>query len=254
MRGLGGAPAVLTAVLLVLGCVSACATSPPPPDPPARPTPTEAAAVGALFEGSATDLGDHYCSGSVVDSPAGDLVLTAAHCVAAGDGTPARTGMSFVPGYHDGVRPHGVWTVASAAVDPQFLADGDPDFDVAFLTVQPADGAGPVEEVTGGFPIAFDPGAGDAVRAIGYPDEDDGPTVRSGVTQRFSPTQLVLPAPGLEDGTSGGPWLRTGTAGTEIVGLTGGYEQGGYSFDTSYSTYLAGSFAALRDQAAQAPG
>jgi hypothetical protein len=250
MRGAAGVLVVLGTVVLVAGC----AGEPPPPDPPSRPTPTEAAAVGALFEGPATDLGDHYCSGSVIDSPAGDLVLTAAHCVAAGDGTPARTGMSFVPGYHDGVRPHGVWTVASAAVDPQFLADGDPDFDVAFLTVQPADAAGPVEDVTGGFPIAFDPGAGDAVRAIGYPNEDDGPTVRSGVTQRLSPTQLVLPAPGLEDGTSGGPWLRAGAAGPEIVGLTGGYEQGGYSFDTSYSTYLAGSFAALRDQAAQAPG
>ncbi|MEU7818592.1 trypsin-like peptidase domain-containing protein [Pseudonocardia sp. NPDC049154] len=250
MRGLRGAPAVLL-VACVAACVAGCATSPPATAPPARPTPTEAAAVGALFDGPATDLGDHYCSGSVVDSPAGALVLTAAHCVAAGDGTPARTGMSFVPGYHDGVRPHGVWTVASAAVDPQFLADGDPDFDVAFLTVQPAEGAGPVQDVTGGFPIAFDPGAGDDVRAIGYPDEDAGPIVRSGVTQRFSPTQLVLPAPGLEDGTSGGPWLRASPDGPEIVGLTGGYEQGGYSFDTSYSTYLAGSFAALRDQAAQ---
>jgi V8-like Glu-specific endopeptidase len=241
---------VLSVVLLVSGC----ATAPAPPAPPTRPAPTEPAAVGALFGGPATDLGDHYCSGSVVDSPAGDLVLTAAHCVAAGDGSPARTGMSFVPGYRDGDRPHGVWTVANAVVDPRFLADADPDFDVAFLTVRPADGTRPVEDVTGGFPIAFDPGAGAGVRAIGYPDEDDGPTVRSGVTQRFSPTQLVLSAPGLEDGTSGGPWLRAGADGPEVVGLTGGYEQGGSSYDTSYSTYLAGSFAALRDQAVDAPG
>jgi hypothetical protein len=244
-------PVVVLAVLGLMGCATA---APAPAAPPARPTPTEADMVGALFDGTPDALGDHYCSGSVVDGPAGDLVLTAAHCVAAGDGTPARTGMSFVPGYHDGDRPHGVWTVQTATVDPRFLADADPDFDVAFLTVAPADGAGPVEAVTGGFPIAYDPGAGYSVRAIGYPNEDDGPTVRTGGTQQFSPTQLVLPAPGLEDGTSGGPWLRDGPTGPEVVGLTGGYEQGGYSFDTSYSTYLAGSFAALNDQAVDAPG
>jgi hypothetical protein len=248
MRRIAGALAVVTAVVLVSGCATEPAAA-----PPARPAAAETRSVGALFDGPATDLGDHYCSGSVVDSPTGDLVLTAAHCVAAGDGTPARTGMSFVPGYHDGVRPDGVWTVVGAAVAPQFLDDADPDFDVAFLTVRPADGDRPVEDVTGGFPIAFDPGSGDTVRALGYPDEDDAPTVRSGVTQRFSPTQLVLPAPGLEDGTSGGPWLRAGADGPEVVGLTGGYEQGGNSADTSYSTYLAGSFAELRDQALQAP-
>jgi V8-like Glu-specific endopeptidase len=255
MRSFTGALVVPAAVALASACAAAPvppAAPPAAPPPVARPAPTEASAVGALFGGPPTALGDHYCSGSVVDSPAGDLVLTAAHCVATGDGTPARTGMSFIPGYHDGVRPYGVWTVASAAVDPQFLAGADPDHDIAFLAVEPVDGAGPIEDATGGFPIVFDPGAGDSVRAIGYPDEDAGPTVRSGVTQRFSPTQLVLPAPGLEDGTSGGPWLRAGADGPEVVGVTGGYEQGGYSSDTSYSTYLAESFASLRDAASDA--
>jgi V8-like Glu-specific endopeptidase len=240
----------LVLVLSLAGCGTTVATAPPAPAAPIRPVPTAAGAVGALFGGDAADLGDHYCSASVVDSPGGDLLLTAAHCVADGDGSPARTGMSFVPGYHDGQRPYGVWTVDTAAVDPRFLADADPDFDVAFLTVS---GAQPIEDVTGGFPIAFDPGAGDQVKAIGYPMEDEAPTIRSGVTEQYSATQLELPAPGLEDGTSGGPWLRSGTAGTQVVGLTGGYEQGGYSFDTSYSTYLGPGFEDLRDQAIDAP-
>ena len=72
-----------------------------------------------------------YCSAAVVDTPAGDIVVTAAHCVASGDGTPARTGMTFVPGYHDHVEPFGMWTVTAAAVDRTWLAQGDPDHDIA---------------------------------------------------------------------------------------------------------------------------
>jgi V8-like Glu-specific endopeptidase len=229
-------------VVLLGGCAVSVAGT-PLPDP--RPAATALTAVGALFDGDADGLGDHFCSASVVDSPGGNLLLTAAHCVASGDGTPAATGMTFVPGYHDGQEPYGVWTVRSATVAPQFLDDADPDYDVAFLTVE-----GAVQDVTGGFPVTFDPGAGDAVDAVGYPMEDDGPTVRSGVTEQFSSTQLELPAPGLENGTSGGPWLRSDGA---VVGLTGGYEQGGYDYDTSYSTYLDPGFAALRDQAVDAP-
>src|ERR1700731_2819824 len=37
-------------------------------------------AVGALFTTSKGRLGQHFCTASVVDSPAGDLLMTAAHC------------------------------------------------------------------------------------------------------------------------------------------------------------------------------
>jgi hypothetical protein len=51
-------------------------------------------AVGALFTASAGQLGRHFCTASVVDSPAGDLLITAAHCVTGTAGT-----IDFVPGY-----------------------------------------------------------------------------------------------------------------------------------------------------------
>ena len=54
-------------------------------------------AVGALFTTSAGKLGQHFCTASVVDSPAGDLVITAAHCVTGTSGT-----VDFVPGYNRG--------------------------------------------------------------------------------------------------------------------------------------------------------
>jgi V8-like Glu-specific endopeptidase len=225
--------------------------APPPPaaTAEARPVATPLSATGAIFGGGPDDLGEHFCSGSVIDSPAGDVVMTAAHCVADGDGTPPHTGQSFVPGYHDGTVPYGVWTVQAAYVDQHFVDSADPDYDVAFLTVVPDNGAPPIQDVTGGFGVALDPGAGDQVQAIGYPMRIDAPTTRSGVTRMYSPTQLELPAPGLENGTSGGPWLRDSAAGLEVVGVTGGYEQGGYDFDTSYSTYLSSDFGTLQAQA-----
>src|SRR5581483_10874289 len=72
--------------------------------------------VGAIFFpsvlGSSVRLGlPHICTGSVVHSPAHDLVLTAAHCVA-GPGL----GYDFAPGYHDGIAPFGVWSVRHAYV------------------------------------------------------------------------------------------------------------------------------------------
>jgi V8-like Glu-specific endopeptidase len=239
---LGRRTAVVAVVALACSAQVACAAVPAPVAPPG---PTQSAqdaraaggpwpATGPLFSGPADALGDHFCTASVIDTPARDVVLTAAHCVASGDGTPPRTGMSFVPGYHDHLAPFGAWTVTRAVVDAAWQAEGDPDHDVALLIVD-QDGAGPVEDVTGGYHLVTDPGASSQVDAIGYPDTADAPTVRSGVTSRMSPTQLQLDAPGLYDGVSGGPWLRDGD---EVVAVTGGYEQGGVDPNVSYASYL----------------
>lgn len=218
----------------LLGCLAVAACCPAVVAP-------EWTAAGALFGGTPGALADHFCSGSVIDTPAGDMVLTAAHCVAAGDGTPARIGMQFVPDYSAGRSPLGVWTVTAAAVDPQWLANGDPTADVAVLTVQRADGV-PIERITGGFHLVVDPGSVNAVQAIGYPDGSDEPLIRTGTTTRFSPQQLELDAHGLYDGTSGGPWVRSGD---EVIGVTGGYEQGGLTPDVSYAAYLDARVTAL---------
>ena len=61
--------------------------------------------VGALFA-SADYTGStaaHFCTATVIDSPAGDLVLTAAHCVAgASQGAYTPGQITFAPGYDDG--------------------------------------------------------------------------------------------------------------------------------------------------------
>ena len=254
--------AVLITVLVTAPLVAGCGAAPPPPAAAAAAAETTAAAetsaaatpsalppgvrwpaAGALFGGPPGDLGDHYCSASVVDTPAGDVVLTAAHCVADGDGTPARVGMSFVPGYHDGIQPYGIFTVTASLVDDAWLSHADPDHDFAFLTVQRA-GAPPVETVTGGYHLVLNPDPDTPVDALGYPDFADTPTERSGTTTRYSATQLRLDAHGLFDGTSGGPWLA-GPADTDVIGVTGGHEQGGLDPETSYAAYLGDAAAAL---------
>jgi hypothetical protein len=140
-------------------------------------------------------------------------------------------------------------------VDEAWLDHADPDHDVAFLTVT-RDGAPPIEQVVGGYHLIFDPGSTTAVEALGYPDTADAPTTRAGVTTRYSPTQLELDAPGLADGTSGGPWLRTSPGAgneTDVIAVTGGHDQGGLEPNISYATYLGDNAAALFRRAGGTP-
>ena len=92
--------------------------------------------VGALFQG-AWRSEPHFCTASVVDSPSGDVIVTAAHCLS-GD---ARD-LEFVPMYHDGQAPYGAWDVTGAYVSQRWLRDQDPQADFAFLTVRPQDSGG----------------------------------------------------------------------------------------------------------------
>ncbi|WP_326836615.1 trypsin-like serine protease [Amycolatopsis rhabdoformis] len=192
---------------------------------------TASPAIGALFSG-----GHHFCSASVVHSPAGDLVLTAAHCL--GGGT---SGLTFEPGYHDGIAPFGSWTVTSAAVPPGWTADADQDLDFAFLTVTRPGTAASLESLTGANQLGLDRGFTNVVTMTGYPDTTDAPVVCTGTTTRSDTYQQRLACPGFPDGTSGGPWLTTPDPTTglgTVVGVIGGYEQGGDTPDVSYSAYF----------------
>ncbi len=101
------------------------------PDQPAEEEGTaHAPTVGALFGSAGSE--QHYCTASVVASPGGNVLLTAAHCI---DGS--AKGMSFAPGFHHGVSPFGRWEVTGAYFDPEWIADQNQSRDFAFLTVAP---------------------------------------------------------------------------------------------------------------------
>ncbi|MEV4742205.1 serine protease [Streptomyces sp. NPDC049555] len=195
-------------------------------------------AVGPLFY-TAQDEPVHGCTASVVHSAAGDLVVTAAHCVYM-DGF--RTDLAFVPGYDRGAAPYGVWVPRSIDVAPEWTEDRDPDYDVAFLRMEPAEGAGSLERATGAARIRFDPPARGPARVVGYPNDGERPVACRGTTQAEGATQLRFDCEGLLNGTSGSPFLADD--GATLVGVLGGKDEGGDE-ETSYSPYFGDTVARL---------
>jgi V8-like Glu-specific endopeptidase len=224
------------------------------PSPGATPTahsPLLAAPrVGALFTHDAS--GNHFCTASVVASPGHDLLMTAAHCIHGGEGGGYKSDIVFIPGYQDGTEPFGVWTPRKLLVAPQWASSSDPDFDVGFVVLQPLDGKN-IEEVLGADQIGFDAGFDHLVRVTGYPSSADAPVTCINQTSQQSARQVRFECGGFFGGTSGSPWVtdfdprtRTGT----IVGVIGGYQEGGDTDAISYSSYLNGDIRQLYDQAA----
>ncbi|RSD16465.1 S1 family peptidase [Amycolatopsis eburnea] len=201
------------------------AGSPAPIPAPAEKT---VSPVGALFAN-----GGHFCSASVVHSGTGDLVLTAAHCV--------RNGMSFAPGYHDGVAPLGMWPVTGTTVAEGWTSSADPDLDFAFLTVQQPGNPASLESLTGANALGVNRGFDHRITLTGYPDTTDSPVVCDGTTTRSDTYQMQVACPGFPDGTSGGPWVTGG----EVIGVIGGYRLGGDTPDVSYSAYFDDDIAKL---------
>jgi V8-like Glu-specific endopeptidase len=209
--------------------------------------------VGALFTVRGGRLGTHFCTASVVDSPAGDLLITAAHCLAGYSGTDPA-GVAFVPGYDHGATPFGIWTVTRIFVDSGWAKSGRADDDVAFLTVARAAGGQGIEQVTGAEVLGTGQRAGTVVRVTGYPDTGDRPVSCSNVVTGFSAGQLEFDCDGFTDGTSGSPFLiRGGAAGGRadlVIGVIGGYQQGGDSPDVSYAAAFGPAVTALYETAA----
>ena len=206
------------------------------------PTVTATPAVGALFSG-----GSHFCSASVVHSPAGDLVLTAAHCLSGG-----TDGLTFVPGYHDGVSPYGSWTVTAEAVPAGWTASSDQDLDFAFLTVTQPGNPESLESLTGANQLGVSEGFVNRITLTGYPDTTDAPVVCANTTTQSDVYQERVACPGFPDGTSGGPWVTAADPATglgTVVGVIGGYEQGGDTPDVSYSAYFDGDIQQLYNSA-----
>ncbi|MDH6574862.1 trypsin-like peptidase domain-containing protein [Kitasatospora sp. MAP5-34] len=236
-RRLAATPGVATAATtaaaaLLLAIATACTTAGPSESrstPSSRPADLGGTSnrIGALFLDA---NGSRGCTASVVDSPHHNLLVTAAHCVyTAANGR--LDSLVFAPGFRNGEAPYGSWKATTTTVDPRWAAGEDPEYDIAFVTVDALDGR-QIQDVLGGNPIATDAGFGLPVSVTGYPNESQTPITCSNRTSRYSATQERFDCHGYTDGTSGSPWL---TPEGKVVGVIGGYQQGGDTDQTSYS-------------------
>ena len=190
-------------------------------------------AVGALFVHVGFMTVHHpFCTATVVPSRKGNLLITAAHCL----GTVPVADIRFAPFYHNGVAPFGEYAAASQTFLPAWNHDGDANSDVAFLTV-----AGNVQRRTGAEQLGYSSPTPSRVTVDGY-SAANGETVCT-----VAPTtirvrgkqQMRFACPGFLAGSSGGPFLvrinHQSGHGT-IVGVLGGFHNGGDSNSVSYST------------------
>jgi len=236
------APFAAVAVAVVVATAAAAARATGGPTAVGADGP---AAVGALFtltgDGS---LGNHFCTATVVDSPSGDVVVTAAHCLV------GRTigAFAFVPGYSDGRAPFGIWTVEQEFVDRPWETSANSDDDFAFLVVGRDGGQGNLQALTAGERLGSDPVAGKRATVVGYPAAADAPVTCTNSLLPFGPGELEFDCDGYTNGTSGSalvvdsdPVTHLGT----VVGVIGGYELGGLTPSVSYAAAFRRATAAL---------
>jgi len=200
------------------------------------------ARIGALFTKGAGN--GHFCTASVVDSPGGDVIISAAHCLS---GDPGNT--VFIPGYRNGKEPYGSWPVVHMIEDPNWTSNTDQDYDVAFAVVGPLHGK-EIQQVVGGNTLAVNQPPSQLITLTGYPESANAPITCSNYSASFSQTQMRITCANYTDGTSGSPWVIPGKRGTgTVIGVIGGFEQGGYTPDVSYSVYFDGDVQSLYQQA-----
>lgn len=238
-------------------------------DAEAVPTPyvESNAPVGRLFFD--TPDGPMVCSGTVVQDPnapgQSNLVATAGHCVHAGAEGGWFRNVAFVPSYNneglsvaeqeaagmEAVAPYGIWWADYVSTTSYWIENGTEmggdgaHGDFAVMSVAPEDGGGQSLEETVGtaVPVNFDAPAvsslGD-VTLYGYPA---APPYDGELMYRCTdtPSRLSLDASmpvmywagcTMTGGSSGGPWVREGDNGVELVSVN--------SIGPLESTWLAG--------------
>jgi V8-like Glu-specific endopeptidase len=209
--------------------------------------------IGALFFNSGT--GSHYCTASVVRTPKRNMLLTAAHCLYNQAAHAWHRRIVFVPRYSAGHRPYGTWPVWLMIADKRWIEHGDPDLDYAFAAVQVVRGR-QIADVVGANDLQVNPGYSRPVIVAGYPAKENNPSDRpvgcAGRTYRQSRFQLRFDCHGFYGGTSGSPWLSDYDARTQsghVMGVIGGYQQGGTEEWRSYSPLFTDAVTNLLDTA-----
>lgn len=200
------------------------------------------------------------CSGTSVSAPNLSVVFTAGHCV--NDGGPGGGWLGdewvFVPGYHDGVRPFGVFVAKWLGATRLWLKFGSENADVGAAVVSRNERGERLGAAVGGDGIAWGLPPGQAFDVYGYPVAPP----YDGTAQRLCPgtpylghdvASFLWRGPlnmavrcEVTGGASGGGWVIPG-------GLLDGVTDYGWSDDpaTDFGSYFGGDVGSLYRRAAR---
>jgi len=196
------------------------------------------------------------CSATSVNAPNLSVVFTAGHCVHQGSHWFDRKWV-FVPGYHYGIRPFGVFAAKWLGSTPGWVSSENENFDVGAAVVSPNERGEKLAPTVGTAGIAWNLPPRQVFDVYGYPVEEpfDGATLRlcpqtafegHDITSFLSPGPLDLAVQcNVTGGASGGGWL---IAGNKLNGIT----TNGYSDDptTDFGPYFGSAVGRLFREAA----
>lgn len=163
------------------------------------------------------------CTASSVDSPRGNVVVTAGHCLT--ENGRASTNAVFVPGLRGTEEPFGRFAVGKMFTTTQWRTKDQStaaalNFDVGFAVVSPRAGKS-LKDTVGSYGVDFTDSLS-RVTVLGYPGKalnPDGSVKVDGSTLQYcAGWEFTDSGPGsttdratlcdLAGGSSGGPWLR----------------------------------------------
>jgi len=190
-----------------------------------------------------TNGGSNFtCSGAIVGT---NLVMTAGHCVSAGDGTWHRDWI-FSPQYSEGVGE--IWEAEQFFTFSAWLNDANYAKDVAFVQIRPIDGVYIGSKYTP-LKVEINPNVSDTSRpffaSLGYSGNTLSQTFNFTGAQHAANTAMGL-ASSQAEGSAGSPWLYKVSIGSEsaahnfVSGLTSyiATDQSGTSFGYVFSPLL----------------
>jgi len=163
----------------------------------------------------------YLCSGSVVNAPNGDCVVTAGHCMFDYATQSWASNWIFVPQYLQGSRPLGSFAWREMATLRGWTDNQDYNYDIGIVLVNPNEDGQHIQDVAGGLGITINP-AHALTHSFGYPvNMQSGETMSNCIGTSFTPTILSeFSGLGLSCrmtcGSSGGPWIHEYDTNTQL--------------------------------------
>ncbi len=195
---------------------------------------------------------NYVCSGSSVDSPSGDLVLTAGHCVY-DQAVGYASNFTFVPDHDADGASFGQWPATQLITTTGWQA-GDFEEDAAFAIIGEQSGQS-LSQVVGGQGIDFDLARNQQTSSFGYPAgrpyRGNDLTYCAGVAVNDPYGSGVQGLRcNMTGGSSGGPWLQSfdDATGAGVLSSVNSFK---YSNDSStmYGPYFDASIRSLFEAA-----